>query len=142
MKKVLTIVGFFLLLFVGNISMSMAQSSAIYATEGETVSFDLVGMFWDGSGEDKIVKVWVEDPLLGITDLTTIGRYVLIDVQREQAGPYRFCIQRLDGRIEMWIINLIVRSAEAFVYLNEEIACNWKYLENFVFYSRKDYSIC
>ena len=69
MKSMVKLVGLFLLLFVGNVSMALPELKEV--CEGDDVTFNLRGVFtygWDKG--DEIVKVELNDPFLGYRDLT------------------------------------------------------------------------
>ena len=119
MKSMVKLVGLFLLLFVGNVSMALPELKEV--CEGDDETFNLRGVFtygWDKG--DEIVKVELNDPFLGYRDLTGFSAYVLLTVQKEQAGVYVFKATWRSGVIEEHYAYLVVYDAEPICYSNSK----------------------
>jgi hypothetical protein len=66
------------------------------------------------------VKVELNDPFLGYRDLTGFSAYVLLTVQKEQAGVYVFRAIWQSGIIEEHYAYLVVYDAEPIYYSNSK----------------------
>ena len=65
MKSMVKLVGLFLLLYVGNVSMALPELKEV--CEGDDVTFNLGAFFTHGRDkDDKVVKVELNDPFWDI----------------------------------------------------------------------------